>query len=165
MNFSSEINSDFESKNPKRFRMVDMILPNMTNHYGTLFAGNTVSLMVRAAFLTATRFSGQAVVLAGTEQIDCLAPIKEGSMIELTGMIVYTGKTSITVRVDLFSEDVNYKNRKHAGLGYFNLVAIDELGRPNSTASYEPSTESERQEWKKVEKFKEFRRLMNVSGS
>jgi acyl-CoA hydrolase len=161
MNSSFEINATSQSKNPKQYRMIDMILPNMTNHYGTLFAGNTVSLMVRVAFLTATRFSGQSVVLAGTEQIDCLVPIKEGSMIELTGLIVYTGKTSITVRVDLFSEDVNYKNRKHAGQGYFNLVAVDELGRPNLTTSYEPSTESERHEWKKVEKFKEFRRLMN----
>ncbi|MEO5970621.1 MAG: hotdog domain-containing protein, partial [Bdellovibrionia bacterium] len=158
MNYCSDINQSSENGNPKLFRTIDMILPHMTNHYGTLFAGNTVAFMVRVAFLTATRFCKQTVVLAGTEQIDCFVPIKEGSMIELIGMIAYTGRTSITVKVDLFSEDVDHKNRIHAGKGYFSLVAVDELGRPTSTEPYKPSSDIEKCEWRRVERFKEFRR-------
>jgi acyl-CoA hydrolase len=152
-------NLSAEAQNPKLFRMIEIILPSMTNHYGTLFAGNTVALMVRTAFLAATRFSKQTVVLAGTERIDCLVPIKEGKLVELTGRIVYTGKTSITVRVDLFSEEITQQNREHAGLGYFNLVAVDPSGHAvPTTTTHVPSSDLEKTEWKRVKRFKEFRR-------
>ncbi len=140
------------------FRMVEIVFPESTNHYGTLFAGNMLALMVRAAFLTATRFSGQTVVLAGTEQIDCFIPIKEGSIIELTGQVVFTGNTSLTIRVDIYSEGVACQNHEHAARGYFNLVAVDSLGKPVSTTPLTPTTEQEKAEWKRIVEIKDFRK-------
>ena len=35
--------------------MVEMIFPEQANHYGTLFGGNALSLMARAAFVAAAR--------------------------------------------------------------------------------------------------------------
>ncbi len=146
-----------EGRNPKILRMTDIVFPDATNHYGTLFAGNMMALMVRAAFLTATRFSNQSVVLVGADQVDCFLPVKVGSIVDLKGQIVYTGNTSVTVKVDLFSEDPIQKTSEHAACGYFNLVAVDSLGKSTSVVQHVPSTDEEKNEWKRVAELKAFR--------
>jgi len=39
-------------------RFVEMVFPEQANHYGTLFGGNALSLMGKAAFVAATRRAG-----------------------------------------------------------------------------------------------------------
>jgi acyl-CoA hydrolase len=64
-------------------RIMEVVFPNTTNHYGTLFGGKVLDLMDRAAFLAATRFSNQAMVTASTEHIDFYVPVKAGYIVEL----------------------------------------------------------------------------------
>jgi acyl-CoA hydrolase len=40
---------------PRETRIVEMVFPNQTNHYGTLFGGDALRLMDMAAFVTASR--------------------------------------------------------------------------------------------------------------
>ncbi len=39
-------------------RIVEMVFPNQTNHYGTLFGGDALRLMDMAAFVTTRRSGG-----------------------------------------------------------------------------------------------------------
>lgn len=41
-------------------RMIEMIFPEQANHYGTLFGGNALALLAKAAFIAATRHAGTA---------------------------------------------------------------------------------------------------------
>jgi acyl-CoA hydrolase len=43
-----------------------MIFPEQANHYGTLFGGHALNLMGKAAFITATRWARQNVVMAAS---------------------------------------------------------------------------------------------------
>lgn len=110
--------------------LAEVVFPEATNHYGTLFGGRVLDLMDRAAFLAATRFTRQTVVTVATERIEFHVPIKHGQIIELVAKVVFAGRTSVTVRVDLYAEDALEGSRAQASSGYFHLVAVDAAGRP-----------------------------------
>lgn len=139
-------------------RMVEMVFPNTTNHYGTLFGGKVLDLMDRAAFLAATRFTHQMIVTASMEHIDFLVPVRTGHLIELLAQVVYTGTTSLTVKVDLFSEDAFGNNRQHASQGYFHMVAVDADGRPSAIPCVKIETDEQQQEWEYVERLRALRK-------
>jgi acyl-CoA hydrolase len=59
---------------PRETSIVEMVFPNQTNHYGTLFAGDALRLMDMAAFVTASRHARRPVVTASSERIDFHVP-------------------------------------------------------------------------------------------
>ena len=121
-----------------------------------MFGGKVLDLMDRAAFLASTRFSNQSMVTASMERIDFYVPVKSGNLVELIAQVVYTGRTSITVKVDLFSENPIKKTREHASQGYFNMVSVDETGRPIPVPSLSITTEEEKAEWDHVQSLIDF---------
>ncbi len=130
--------------------MVEMVFPNTTNHYGTLFGGKVLDLMDRAAFLAATRFTEKTIVTASMERIDFFCPIKSGHLIELKAKVIYTGKTSLTVKVDLYAENPLKSYREQASRGFFHMVAIGEHGKPTLIDGVLIETDEEKRDWQKA---------------
>lgn len=87
-------------------------------------------LMDEVAFITATRFSRLRMVTASSDRIDFKKPIPHGTIIELVGEVTRVGNTSLTVRVDIFIEQMYSEEREVAVSGNFTFVAIDEENRP-----------------------------------
>lgn len=111
-------------------RMVEMVFPDQTNHYGTLFGGHALRLMDMSAFITASRYARHTMVTASSERVDFKSPVKHGNLVELVGRIAARGSTSVTVEVELFSEDLLSGERNLCASGHFVLVAVDQQGRP-----------------------------------
>jgi uncharacterized protein (TIGR00369 family) len=120
-------------------RIVEMVFPNQTNHYGTLFGGDALRLMDMAAFVTASRHARRPVVTASSERIDFHVPVRQGQLAEVVGRVVRTGRTSLTVEVELWAEDLLTGKRVLCTKGSFVLVAVDEHGRPAPIVSTQPS--------------------------
>ena len=115
---------DFET------RMVEMVFPNQTNHYGTLFGGHALQLMDKSAFITASRYARKSMVTASSERVDFKAPVKNGHLVEVIGRIAKRGNSSVTVAVELFAEDLLTGERQLCAQGRFVLVAIDQNNKP-----------------------------------
>lgn len=111
-------------------RMVEMVFPTQTNHYGTLFGGHALELMDKSAFITASRFTRKAMVTASSERVDFRAPVKNGQLVEVIGKIVKKGRSSVTVAVDLFAENLLTGERQLCAEGRFVLVSVDENNKP-----------------------------------
>ena len=111
-------------------RIFKAIFPDSTNHYNTLFGGTAMHLMDEVAFITATRFSRLRMVTVSSDRIDFKKPIPHGTIIELVGQVVKVGNTSLTVKVDIYVEQMYDDNREIAVSGSFTLVAIDEEKQP-----------------------------------
>ena len=47
--------------------LTELVLPAQANHYGTLFAGQALSMLAQAAFTAASRHARSNVVLAGVQ--------------------------------------------------------------------------------------------------
>jgi acyl-CoA hydrolase len=110
--------------------MIEMVFPDQTNHYGTLFGGHALRLMDKAAFVAASRYSRRTVVTACSERIDFKSPAQHGNLVELNASVVATGRSSMTVAVSLFAEDLLSGERHLCAEGRFVLVALDEDGKP-----------------------------------
>ena len=115
---------------PPETRIVEMVFPNQANHYGTLFGGDALRLMDMAAFVAASRHARRPVVTASSERIDFRVPVRQGQLAEVVGRVSKTGRTSITVEVELWAEDLLTGARRLCTKGSFVLVAVDENGRP-----------------------------------
>ena len=111
-------------------RMIEMVFPGQTNHYGTLFGGQALALMDKAAFIAASRYARCTVVTRSSERVDFHVPVRQGQLVELLARVVSTGRTSITVEVKLYSEDILTGERKLGTHGRFVLVAVDAAGQP-----------------------------------
>lgn len=110
-------------------RMVEIVFPHQTNHYGTLFGGEAMSLMDKAAFIAASRYCRRNVVTASSERIDFHSPVKQGQLVELIAKVTKVGRTSMTVEVELYSEGLLTGDRALCTKGHFVLVALDENGK------------------------------------
>ncbi len=114
---------------PSETRVLDMVLPGDTNHYGTLFAGNGLSLMGKAAFITATRYARAAMVLRAARETEFLAPVRAGELIELIGRVTGRGGSSVEVAVEMVAQGVTGGERRTCCTGGFTLVAVDDTGK------------------------------------
>jgi acyl-CoA hydrolase len=93
--------------------------------------------MDKAAFIVASRFARRTVVTASSEKVDFHVPVRQGQLVELIAKIISTGKTSMTVEVELFSEDLLSGDRQLGTKGRFVLVALDAHGRPTAVPLFE----------------------------
>jgi len=111
-------------------RLVDVVFPDRANHYGTLFGGNALQLMGKAAFIAATRQARQHVVMASADNMIFDEPVRVGELIECVASVARVGRSSMTVAVDLIHEDSLSGLRRSAVRGTFEMVAVDANGRP-----------------------------------
>ncbi|WNH49020.1 MULTISPECIES: acyl-CoA thioesterase [Stenotrophomonas] len=117
---------------PTEVRMAEIVFPNHTNHMGTLFGGQALAWMDKAAFLAAARYSRRAVVTARSDQVDFKLPISVGQMVETVGRIVEVGRSSMKVEVELIAEDLHTGERKLCTRGHFVMIALDENHHPTA---------------------------------
>src|SRR3954471_2862316 len=113
-------------------RMIEMVFPEQTNHLGTLFGGQALAMMDKAEFIDASRYARRGVFTASSERVDFHVPVRQGQLVELLARVVATGKTSLTVEVSLFSEDLLTGERKLCTQGRFVLVAVDANGQKST---------------------------------
>ena len=110
--------------------IADLVLPNQTNNHGTMFGGEVLAMMDKAAGIAALQFCRQPVVTASTERIDFRTPIHIGEIIEATAKVIYVGRTSLIVRIHIYAEHPLIGERRICTTGYFSMVAIDAAGQP-----------------------------------
>lgn len=107
-----------------------LILPAQANHYDTLFGGDGVALMVRAAFVAAGRAAQARVVLAACHEVRLLRPVPVGCVLTLTAEVVRRGCSSLRVQVAGHAERAETGDTFPACTGEFTLVAVDDGGHP-----------------------------------
>ena len=115
-------------------RFVELIFPEQANHYGTLFGGNALSMMGKAAFVAASRHARRAVVMATSDKVQFHEPVRVGELIELTARVERVGHSSMTVAVEVIAETLVTGSRRIAMRGSFEMVAVDDAGRPTPVA-------------------------------
>jgi acyl-CoA hydrolase len=113
-------------------RLIEIVFPDHTNHLGTLFGGQALAWMDKAAFVVATRYARRSVVTARSEQVDFRQPVRQGQLVELIARIVGTGRSSMQVQVDLMAEDPLSGDARLATRGNFVMIALDSHGTPTA---------------------------------
>lgn len=115
---------------PREARLWEIVFPDHTNHLGTLFGGQALAWMDKAAFVAATRFARRTVVTARSEQVDFHVPVRQGQLVELVAAVETVGRSSMQVVVELHAEDGLAGTRRLCTRGRFTMIALDDAGRP-----------------------------------
>ena len=122
--------SDTAPVAPTEARLMEMVFPDHTNHHGTLFGGQALAWMDKAAFIVASRYSRRTVVTARSDQVDFKLPILQGMLVEVIARVVGVGHSSMKVAVDLEVENLLTGERQLGTRGQFVMVALDDQRRP-----------------------------------
>lgn len=109
--------------------LLELVLPAMTNHHGSLFAGHAMKMLCKAAFITSRKFAQQEVVMAAVNFTDFVKPVPLGATLILQSNVTRVGKSSMTVLVEAGVE-LPKKTAQRVMAGSFELVAIDAEGKP-----------------------------------
>lgn len=139
--------------------ITDLVLPHQTNNHGTMFGGEVLAMMDKAAGIAALRFCRQPVVTASTERIDFRTPIHTGEIIEATAKVIYVGRTSLLVRIHIYAEHALVGERRVCTTGYFSMVAVDAEGRPVPVPPLLLEDSAAQAEWEQGE---EIRRVIDA---
>ena len=129
--------------------MSQLIMPHQAGRVGFAHGGEIMKLMDTAAGTAALRHAHTDLVTARVEGINFYRPIKLGNLVTVNAFLTFVGRSSMEVRVDVFSEDVIKEEKVHALTAYFIMVALDDQGRPTPVPPLTISSEKETDLWEK----------------
>jgi acyl-CoA hydrolase len=119
---------------PDVLHMADLVMPDQTSHYGSLYGGSALAMMGKAAFVVATRRARRAVVMAASRRVDFTRQLRPGEVAEIEARLVEVGRSSMTIAAHLWSENLATGDRHRCGTGEFMMVAVDADHRPVTVA-------------------------------
>lgn len=134
-------------KKAETIRSWEIVFPNDANPHGTMFGGKLMAIMDKIAGIAAARYACTSVVTASTEGIVFKRPVRVGDRIQTIARVVYVGRTSLIIKVDVHAENPIEGTRVHCTTARFNFVALDENGKPTPVPPLLVETDEERKEY------------------
>jgi len=150
------------SKTPSDSRnvMSEVVLPNDTNPYGTLFGGRLLSLMDKCAAISAMRHTEMVCVTVAIDSVDFNSPINLGELVTIKSWVNRTFKTSLEVEVIVNAENILTQQKRQCNHAFFTFVAVNDQRRPADIAPIHPETELEKQRYDRAAIRRELRLYM-----
>ena len=100
--------------------------PTDQGHSGTVDAGRVLEWVDKAAFAAATAWSGTYCVTAYVGNIHFRRPVTVGQMVEVTGTVLYTGRTSMHITTVVRSGDPQTGELTEAARCLVIFVAVED---------------------------------------
>ncbi len=119
--------------------------PTDVNFGGKVHGGIVMKWIDQAAYTCARNWSGTYCVTVYVGGIRFIKPISIGELIKINAKVIYTGKTSVHIAVDVYSRKFEENKFTKATHCVIVFVAVDEEGKPIPVPKWEPSTETEKQ--------------------
>jgi uncharacterized protein (TIGR00369 family) len=110
--------------------MTVLMTPDMANFSGKVHGGILLKLLDQAAYACASHYSRHYVVTASVEQVSFRQPINVGELVTFKSSVNHVGKSSMEVGVKVVAENIHTGEQRHTNSCYFNMVAVDDHGRP-----------------------------------
>jgi len=132
--------------------MTQLVLPSHTNSLDTVFGGTVMSWIDICAAIAAQRHSNCEVVTASIDQLNFIAPIKRGWVVNLKASVNFTSRTSMEVGVRVDAENPKTGEMFHTASAYLTFVALGSDGKPTTVHGLELSTDIEKRRYLAGEK-------------
>ena len=126
--------------------MTELVLPNDANLIGNLLGGRLMHWIDIAGALAAGRHSDGIVATMTMDMVEFKRPVKVGDIVTLRSYVTWTGRTSIEVAVEVFSEDTLTGVRQFINKVYLVFVGVDKDGKKRPVPGLIPETEEEKRE-------------------
>ncbi len=144
--------------------MTQLVLPSHTNALDTVFGGTIMSWIDIAAAIAAQRHSNKAVVTASIDQLNFIAPVKKGWVVNLKASVNFTSRTSMEIGVRVDSENPITSENFHTASAYLTFVALGSDGKPSLVPELELLTDVEKRRFAAAKQRREQRLVNRKSG-
>lgn len=107
-----------------------LAMPADTNANGDIFGGWLVSQMDLAAGVLAKKISRGRAATVAIHSMTFLRPVHVGDVVSCHVELIKSGKTSMTIAVEVWAEASTCGDKYRVTEGTFIFVAIDDQGKP-----------------------------------
>lgn len=128
-----------------RATIVRLMMPTDANPHGNVHGGVIMKFVDEIAGIVAHRHARRNVVTARLDRMDFLEPVFVGNALMLDARLVYTGRTSMEVMVDIRAENLDTGEVVHTGTAWLTMIALNERGRPVPVPQVVAESEEEKQ--------------------
>jgi len=132
--------------------MTELVLPNMTNLLGNLLGGELMHRMDIAGALACMRHSGAQVATVAVDAIEFKHPVRLGEMVSVEAKLVWTGKTSMKVKITATAENLATGAVIVTNVAMFTFVAMGRDGRKITVPKLLPQTDEEKSDFEREER-------------
>lgn len=119
--------------------------PTDVNFGGKVHGGAAMKWIDQAAYACASAWSKNYCVTVYVGGIRFLAPIKIGDLVEIDAKIIYTGKTSMHIAVDVHAQSTRSDEQIKTTHCVIVFVAVDEDNNTVEVPKWNPKTEEDLQ--------------------
>jgi len=117
--------------------------PTDVNFGGKVHGGIVMKWIDQAGYACATHWSGSYCVTVYVGGIQFMKPIHIGSMVEVNAKVIYTGRTSMHISVDVYAADPKKDDLVKTTHCVIIFVAVDADGKPIETPTWAPKEQED----------------------
>lgn len=139
----------------------ELMMPHQVNNHGHVFGGVVLSMVDRAAGVSAMRHSGCPCVTVSIDRVDFREPIFTGELVTCKAKVNFVGRTSMEIGVRVEAENLLTSRTRHTNTCLLTFVAIDRSHRPVPVPPLRLETEEDRQRFKEGQRRREVRQALD----
>jgi len=117
--------------------------PADQNFGGKVHGGAVMKWIDLAAYGCAAGWCGKYCITAYAGGIRFVQPIHVGNIVEVGAKVIYTGRTSMHIGIDVRAGDPKNPERHLTTHCIVIMVAVDDAGRPSEVPEWIPETEKD----------------------
>lgn len=117
--------------------------PTDVNFGGKVHGGAVMKWIDQAAYACASTWSGEYCVTVYVGGIRFLAPIKIGDLVEIEAKMIYTGRSSMHIAVDVHAKGTRQEKIVKTTHCVIVFVAVDADGKTVKVPEWIPSTDDD----------------------
>ena len=151
---------DVRSPDESASEITEFMLPGDVNNLGHIFGGVLLSMVDRAAAVTAMRHARQPCVTVSINQVDFKEPIYAGELVMCSARVNYVGRTSMELGVRVVAEHPISGRRRHTNDCLLTFVAIDENSRSAPVPGLELVTDEDKRRFEDGRRRREHREAL-----
>lgn len=118
--------------------------PSDQNFGGKVHGGAVMKWIDLAAYACAAGWSGKYCITAYAGGIRFVEPIHVGNLVEVSAKVIYTGRTSMHIGIDVCAGDPKNQERHLTTHCVVIMVAVDDAGKPSPVPEWVPQTEHDK---------------------
>ena len=139
----------------------ELMMPHQVNNLGHVFGGELLSMVDRAAAVSAMRHAGTAAVTVSIDRVDFKEPIYTGELVTCRARVNYVGRTSMEIGVEVHAENLLSGVKRHTNTCLLTFVAIDENHRPCPVPSLDLSDPDDERRFQEGKRRREVREQLD----
>lgn len=118
--------------------------PGDVNFGGKVHGGAVMKWIDLAAYACSAGWSAKYCITAYAGGIRFVAPIYVGNLVEVSAKVIYTGRSSMHIAIDVQASDPKQLERRLTTHCIVIMVAVDEDGKPTPIPEWVPQTEEDK---------------------